>query len=222
MKRKDFLWFISLSAIISLLMYLSKTGMLKILTNSHPYLMGFVKVSILATMGEILAIRISSGDYKKPVGLLYRFIVWGFLGMGFVIAFELFNSGVIGATEKHLLPKVSDSPLFSKLLIAFFTSTFMNLIFAPTFMAFHRITDTYIDLGEGKLDKIFKVKLIDVTKKIDWNSFINFVVLKTIPFFWIPAHTITFMLPGEFRVLTAAFLSIALGTILAFAKRKGK
>ncbi|EYE88045.1 membrane protein [Fervidicella metallireducens AeB] len=222
MKRKDFLWLISLSAIILLLAYLSTTGILKKLTDSNPYLMGFVKVSILATMGEILAIRISSGYYQKPTGLFYRFMVWGFLGMCFVIAFELFNSGVIAATEKHLLPKASGSPFFSKLSIAFFTSTFMNLIFAPTFMAFHRITDTYIDLGEGKLNKIFKVKLIDVTNKIDWNSFISFVVLKTIPFFWIPAHTITFMLPGEFRVLTAAFLSIALGTILAFAKRKGK
>jgi len=44
--------------------------------------------------------------------------------------------------------------------------------------------------------------------------------MKTIPMFWIPAHTITFLLPSEFRVLAAAFLSIALGAILAFAKKK--
>jgi len=31
---------------------------------------------------------------------------------------------------------------------------------------------------------------------------------------------VTFLLPPEFRVLMAAFLSIALGGILAFAKRK--
>jgi hypothetical protein len=43
--------------------------------------------------------------------------------------------------------------------------------------------------------------------------------VKTIPIFWIPAHTITFLLPSEYRVLSAAFLSIALGTILAFAKK---
>jgi hypothetical protein len=44
--------------------------------------------------------------------------------------------------------------------------------------------------------------------------------MKTIPLFWIPAHTITFSLPPEYRVLMASFLSIALGGILAFAKRR--
>jgi hypothetical protein len=48
---------------------------------------------------------------------------------------------------------------------------------------------------------------------------VSFVLLRTIPFFWIPAHTLTFMLPPEYRVLAAAMLSVALGAILAFAKR---
>jgi len=62
--------------------------------------------------------------------------------------------------------------------------------------------------------------LSDVVKRIDWDGFISFVLVKTIPIFWIPAHTITFLLPSEYRVLWAAFLSIALGAILAFAKKK--
>lgn len=77
----------------------------------------------------------------------------------------------------------------------------------------------FIDLGEGKLDRMVHVKLSEVVKTIDWYGFIRFVVLKTIPFFWIPAHTVTFLLPAEYRVLAAAFLSIALGGILASAKR---
>jgi hypothetical protein len=64
--------------------------------------------------------------------------------------------------------------------------------------------------------------LLDVTSRIDWNGFVSFVVVKTIPFFWIPAHTITFLLPPEFRIIAAAFLSIALGIILSFAKKKSK
>ena len=52
------------------------------------------------------------------------------------------------------------------------------------------------------------------------DGFVSFVLMKTIPIFWIPAHTITFLLPSEYRVLSAAFLSIALGAILAFAKKK--
>ncbi|EQB89040.1 hypothetical protein M918_22160 [Clostridium sp. BL8] len=57
-------------------------------------------------------------------------------------------------------------------------------------------------------------------KTIDWYGYIGFVVCKTIPIFWIPAHTITFLLPSEYRVLTAALLSIVLGAILATSKAK--
>jgi len=48
----------------------------------------------------------------------------------------------------------------------------------------------------------------------------NFIFKRTIPFFWIPAHTITFLLPPEFRVLFAALLGIALGLILAIGGQK--
>ena len=45
----------------------------------------------------------------------------------------------------------------------------------------------------------------------------GFVFKKTIPFFWIPAHTITFLLPGQYQVLFAALLGVALGIILSIA-----
>lgn len=215
MKKKDFLWITALLLVIFILIYKPTHIAFVTLTKSHPYIMGFIKVSILATMGELLAIRLQTGDYKKPYGLIYRFIIWGFLGMVFALVFDLFSSGVSACIEKSLLPKSS-----LRFWPAFYTSALMNLIFAPTFMAFHRITDTFIDLGEGKVNKILRVKLSDVISKIDWNTFISFVVLKTIPFFWIPAHTITFLLPSEYRVLMASFLSIALGAILSLTKRK--
>ena len=224
MKKSDFLgftlWFLALLAIIFILVFKPTHQVFVSTTNVHPYLMGFVKVSILATMGELLALRIATGSFKKPVGLIYKFIVWGFLGMAFALMFSLFDSGVLGAINKGLLPSTTNNSSSSKVLTAFFTSSLMNLVFGPTFMAFHRVTDTYIDLGEGKLSKVINVKLFEVVKKIDWYSFINFVLLKTIPIFWIPAHTITFLLPPEYRVLMASFLSIALGGILAFSKRK--
>jgi hypothetical protein len=138
--------------------------------------------------------------------------------MTFVIVFEIFATGVAGAMSKSLLPNITDK-VMGQVIFAFFTSTFMNIVFGPTFMLFHRVTDTLIDLGEGSLSKIIKIKLADVIAMIDFNGFISFVVLKTIPIFWIPAHTITFMLAPEYRVLMASFLSIAMGGILAFAKR---
>lgn len=219
MKKYDFLWIVALAAVIAILVYPTTHVAFLLATKTHPYIMGFIKVAILATMGELLARRIAIGDWKKPTGILYRILVWGFIGMTFVLVFDIFASGVTAAMSKGLLPHMSEG-LASKIGFAFFTSALMNLIFAPTFMAFHRVTDTYIDLGEGKLENIFKVKLKDVVGKIDWNGFISFVILKTIPIFWIPAHTITFLLAPEYRVLMASFLSIAMGGILAFAKRR--
>jgi hypothetical protein len=215
MKKFDFIWIAVLALIGTFLIYPDTHVIFLAATKAHPYIMGFVKVFILATMGELLAIRIMSGQWKKPFGLLYRAIIWGFFGMTFVVVFDIFAIGMSGVMEKGLMPFYENTFAF-----ALFTSTFLNLIFAPTFMAFHRITDTYIDMGQGKLSDIFSVKLDQVISKIDWNNFISFVVLKTIPLFWIPAHTITFMLPSEYRVLMAAFLSIALGGILSFAKKK--
>lgn len=220
MKKKDFIWVGALLIIVFLLAYPATNAIYTVANKAHPYIMGFIKVSILATMGELLALRIATGNYKKPVGILYKFIVWGFLGMGFVIAFDLFANGVTGSMKKGLLPSGVPNTFSAKLLFAFFTSSFMNIIFGPTFMTLHRLTDTYIDLGQGEFSKIKKVKLKAVTDKIDWHGFMSFVIFKTIPIFWIPAHTITFLLPGEYRVLMAAFLSLALGIILASSRRK--
>ena len=44
-------------------------------------------------------------------------------------------------------------------------------------------------------------------------------VLRNDSFFWYPAHTITFLLPDEVRVLFAAILGVALGVLLAIAAR---
>jgi hypothetical protein len=219
MKKKDLIWGGILLVFAFLLAYPATNAVYTVANKAHPYILGFVKVSILATMGEILALRIVTGDYKKPVGMFYKFIVWGFLGMGFVIAFDLFANGVTGSMKKGLLPSGTPDTFSAKLLFAFFTSSAMNLIFGPTFMCLHRITDTFIELGEGEFSKIKKVKLKAVTTKIDWNGFIGFVVCKTIPIFWVPAHTVTFLLPGEYRVLAAAFLSLVLGVILAYSKK---
>lgn len=214
MKKKDLIWIATIILIAFLLIYKPTHLAFINATKSHPYIMGFIKVSILATLGELLAIRLKVGDYKKPYGLTYRFIVWGLFGVAFTLVFEVFAQGVLASMKKGLLPNSSYPFVF-----AFFTSFIMNTIFAPTFMALHRITDTYIDLGQGKLSLILKTKLKDVVNKIDWYGYISFVVLKTIPFFWVPAHTITFLLPSEYRVLMASFLSIALGAILSIAKR---
>ncbi|MCR8744072.1 hypothetical protein [Romboutsia lituseburensis] len=89
----------------------------------------------------------------------------------------------------------------SKFVFAFFTSTIMNLTFAPTFMFTHKITDTYLDM---KYESIKDISMKSIADRIDLNRFLSLVIGKTIPLFWIPAHTIIFLIPGEYRVLFAA------------------
>ena len=213
MKKGDFFWLAGLAAFIVILVVPASREIFVKFTTEHAYLGGFIKFFILATMGELLAIRIVTSDWDIPKGLPYRALVWGFLGIVIVLIFNVFAAGIAGALTNGFLPGGN-----SKFAFAFFVSFTMNLSFAPTMMAFHRITDTFIDLKYE--NKGGKVTLSDVVKRIDWDGFVSFVLMKTIPIFWIPAHTITFLLPPEYRVLWAAFLSIALGAILAFAKKK--
>jgi hypothetical protein len=213
LKKGDFIWGGMLVCWAIVLAVPSSREIFVMVTNSHPYLIAFIKFAVLASMGEFLTLRILNGYWMVPKYPLARAIIWGILGMAFVLMFEVFYSGIESALSKGLL--LVPNSTFAR---AFFTSAVMNLAFAPTFMAFHRITDTYLDIAAKNNSE--KPKLKDVIKEIGWNNFTSFVILKTIPFWWIPAHTITFMLPSVFRVITAAFLSIALGLILSFAKWK--
>lgn len=212
MKKGDFLWGFIILAFAAFIAYPPTQAVFNAATSAHPYLMGFGKFAVLATMGELMARRIVVGKYEQPVGLIWRALIWGLLGMAIVAIFGIFSAGVTGLVEKGMLPGKG-----SAVITAFWISAIMNTTFAPTMMGAHRFTDTFIDLKYGRGGKVTTKDVVDA---IDWNGYVSFVLFKTIPIFWIPAHTITFMLPPEYRVVMAAFLSIALGAILGFAKRK--
>ncbi|MDP3452015.1 MAG: hypothetical protein Q8R90_03580, partial [Bacteroidales bacterium] len=156
----------------------------------------------------------------------------GVLGVLIVMMFSVYADGISGAINKGLLWTGGNSGsalngFLAKLLKAFYISAIMNLTFAPVFMAAHRITDTWIDArysGSEKGDAIngiaSGISFSKAVSVIDWSGFIKFVVGKTIPLFWIPAHTITFLLPDTYKVIFAASLSIVLGLILSFAKMR--
>ena len=215
MKKGDIIWILLLAFCIFYIVSPWTNPLFIAQTAAHPYVGGFVKFGLLSTMGELLAIRLSVGYWKKPAGLTWRIIIWGIIGILITLIFQLFAKGVIGCMEIGMLPGKGNTLAF-----AFFTSALMNIFFAPVFMAGHKITDTYLDLKYR--DNIEKPTLDQVLKSADWMMFANFVLLKTIPFFWIPAHTITFLMPPEYRIVIAAFLSIALGAILSFAKNRKK
>jgi hypothetical protein len=210
----DMLW-LAVLVLVTLFFILPATqGIFVDLTKSHPYLMGFVKFAILATMGELLAARLASGVWGMPSGILYKMIVWGMLGMAITFMFSFFSGAVAAAAETGLLPVGSGG--WAVFLKAFYTSALMNLTFGPVFMALHRVTDTFIDFIVQKR----KFGRGMVIKAIDWPGFVSFVVAVTIPCWWIPVHTLTFLLPSEYRVLMAAYLSIILGVILVYARHR--
>lgn len=213
MRKGDFLWAAALVAILAAFADPDSGKVLLGLTAAHPYLMGFAKFAVLATMGELLVLRLEAGAWKMPSWLPARAAVWGVVGLLVVLMFSLYGAGVAGAAAKGLLPL--GEGWLKVFLSAFWTSAIMNLTFGPAFMAAHRVSDAYIAArAAGKKDR-----LGDIVASVDWIRFLNFVVGRTIPLFWIPAHTITFLLPNEYRVLVAALLSIALGVILTWGRK---
>jgi len=210
----DLLWILVLLLITAFLVIPYTRQIFIQLTNNHPYGMGFIKFAILASMGELLALRLAARTWEKPVGFVFKIIVWGVIGALITFMFSFYSAGVTAILQ----PGTPSRGFLSTLLPAFLTSALMNLTFGIVFMAAHRISDAYI---EQRLHHK-KPSFHDLVQTIDWNTFITFVVGKTIPLFWIPAHTIVFMLPNYLRVIVAAYLSIALGMILAYSKdRKG-
>ncbi len=196
--------------------------------HDHGMLMAFIKFAILATLGEVVGLRIQSGSYyRKGFGILPRMIVWGFLGLTIKMAFIIFTSGVPVFLEylgiKDAVQVFSAPFSGRKLFVAFCTSAALNLVYAPVMMTFHKITDIHIISQDGTLAGFFRpVAFSRIFVNLNWDVMWNFVFKKTIPFFWIPAHTLTFLLPPDWQVLFAALLGIALGTILAFAGLMGQ
>jgi len=212
MKIKDFLWGLLLIALFSYVLSPWTKDQFIDFTMRYPYVAGFIKFAILSTMGELLAIRLSLGYWKKPLGFAFRVAVWGIIGLMVTLIFQVFSNGVFESMHKGYLPWEG-----STLAFAFFTSMLMNCFFAPVFMVFHKLSDTYIDLKHTKSEAIITWE--KVLRTPDWIYFTKFVIAKTIPFFWVPAHTITFLLPSAYRIGFAALLSIVLGLILSFKKR---
>lgn len=229
LKRKDIIFAIG-CAIFFAPFFISDTifEFYNTYNSNHGMIMSFIKFAVLATLGEVIGLRIRTGNYnQKGFGIIPRAIVWGFLGLTIKMAFVIFGTGAprfleyIGLENATTLFKGNFSA--TKLFVAFTISSTMNLIYAPVMMTLHKITDTHIVANGGTIAGLFRpINFRTIFKELNWDVQWNFVFKKTIPFFWIPAHTITFLLPVDYQVLFAALLGIALGVILAIAAQKGK
>ena len=202
---------VSILSFVVILLIPATREWFKGLSGSHPYIMGFIKFALLATAGELIAAFIKTGKITVPCKIVWRFVIWGIIGVWitFMMTVYKYASGHMMADGK--LPGVGITPLF-----ALFTSVLMNTSFGPTFMAVHKISDKMLEMSANKE----KLSIKGAVLGVDWSNFVSFTILKTVPFFWIPAHFVTFLLPSEYQVIMAAALSIALGVILSIGGRK--
>jgi hypothetical protein len=213
MKKGDLLWGVALLLWILILVVPASRVIFIRFTEAYPYQGGFIKFAILASMGDLLGIRILKGEWTIPKGVFYKAAIWGIIGMMITLMFTVYMGGTAAAQASGRLPFKG-----SAIAQAFFGSAIMNVTFGPMMMVFHRFTDMYVDTRYEKNGG--SVSLKELIDKNDWNSLVEFTWLKTCPLFWIPAHTIVFLLPSQYRVLVSAFLSIALGLLLALAKKE--
>jgi hypothetical protein len=234
MKRFDYITILLVVVVLSpFFLFKSILEFYQLFNKEHSYLASFIKFAILATFGESIGLRIRTGRYiQAGFGFLPRAIVWGFLGVSIKMAFVIFGEGapfmlktmgVIFPVEQPGDILRQNGYFWLKLLSAFSVSATLNLFFAPVFMTFHKITDLHILQSGGTLRGFFTpINFRKQFMELDWLTMWNFIFKKTIPLFWIPAQTLNFMLPEEYRILFAAFLSIVLGVLLSVAGLSSK
>ena len=132
MKRKDFIF---LCVILAVFLPFALSPRLyeayQSFNAAHGMVMSFLKFAVLSTLGELLGLRISSGNYlRRGFGVLPRALVWGVLGMGINLAFIVFSTGipaVAGYLGVHNPAGIMAGPLcIEKVLMAFAISVAMN------------------------------------------------------------------------------------------------
>ena len=167
------------------------------IVKAHPITSAMAQFAVLGTLGEVLSKWLGARRIFSPFGpraTLLRMLGWAALAVCIKYAFTGFLGFVDGLVSHGLLPELSAAGR------AFAVSLSMNLQFGPFLVIAHRLLDNAIDgrPNWANLDK----------------------GLLSLLWFWVPAHTVTFLLPPDFRIGLAALWSLALGVILGFYARK--
>ncbi len=167
--------------------------------SAHPLHSAAVQFGLLGTLGDfishVLRARRASG-FGSFVEFIGRMAAWALLGIVIKYGFTGMKGFVAALLEHGFLPAFCGEGI----LYAFAVSVVTNVLFGPQMMLFHRVEDNLV----------FRRKGFEGMRP----------ALLSLLWFWIPAHTITFSLPGEFQIGLAAVWSIALGIILGLARPK--
>lgn len=167
------------------------------LVRSAPILTAMAQFAVLGTLGEVASRWLVERRVFMPFGprtCLLKMVGWSLLAICIKYAFVGFNGFVDALAGHAFLPPLGHAGR------AFAVSVFMNLQFGPFLVIAHRLIDNAID------------------GKSNWANLDK--SLLTLLWFWIPAHTVTFMLAKELQIGLAAVWSVALGVLLGFYNRK--
>lgn len=167
---------------------------------AYPYLSSALKFLVLGTLGEWLGGVLATRGAWLPFSawkFLPKLAIWALLGICVKWGFSSFAFLVEVQAQRGYLPAMvlEGHPV----LRAFITSVELNVFFGPAFMYLHRVLDNVVDRK--------------------WNYHGMQIAIFALGWFWIPAHTLTFSLPENFRVIAASIFGVCLGVILGFAKR---
>lgn len=165
--------------------------------KTYPIISAMIQFAILGTLGDMVSYWIINKKFVLPYKtkiIFLKMLEWAFLAVLIKYAFVGFNGFVQALIEHSFLPNLSG---IGK---SFAISTTMNLQFGPFLVLMHRLLDNLIARQKN-------------WKNIDKGFY-------SLLWFWIPAHTITFILPKELQIGLAAIWSLALGIILGFYNRK--
>jgi hypothetical protein len=169
------------------------------LVKQYPIYTAMIQFAILGTLGDCVARCCQSKKIFWPFNLketIWKPIEWAILAVLIKYAFIGFTGFVDNLLAQGYLPRF-DTGIFR----AFAISVTMNLQFGLLLVILHRILD-YLPFG--------KVNWANIQK-----GFYSLI------WFWIPAHTITFMLPKDYQIGLAALWSLVLGFLLGtFNKRE--
>ncbi len=167
------------------------------LVKEYPIYSAMIQFAVLGTLGDIFSKWMQQGKIYTPYNVsivILKMLEWAIIAITIKYAFVGFQGFVDGLVSHHLLPELNN---FGR---AFTVSATMNLQYGLFLVIFHRFLDNLI------------------SKQNNWKNIDKGML--SLVWFWIPAHTITFMLDKPYQIGLAAIWSVVLGFILGYYNRE--
>ena len=169
------------------------------LVKAYPLYTAMLQFAVLGTFGDVISKWMQQGrvfmPYKAQI-LILKMLEWAFLAITIKYAFVGFQGFVDSLVSHQLLPELG---LFGR---AFAVSVAMNLQFGLLLVMLHRFLDNLIAQQSN-------------WKNIDKGMW-------SLIWFWIPAHTVTFMLDKPYQIGLAAIWRVVLGLFLGYYNKSVK